>query len=57
MTTTNLTIQMDTHLKNRADNVITDLFYSETNQARLHQAITDIESGKGQQHELIEIAE
>lgn len=32
-----------------------DPFYSETNQAHLRRAIADLEAGKGQFHELIEV--
>ena len=34
---------------------IRDRFYSEVNQAHLRRAIADLEAGKGQVHELIEV--
>lgn len=35
--------------------IAADPFYSETNQAHLRKAIADLEAGKGQVHELIEV--
>lgn len=35
--------------------ICADPFYSEENQQHLKQAITDLEAGKGQLHELIEV--
>ena len=32
-----------------------DPFFSATNQAHLHRAIADLEAGKGEAHELIEV--
>ncbi|MGL4944528.1 MAG: type II toxin-antitoxin system RelB/DinJ family antitoxin [Thermoguttaceae bacterium] len=37
--------------------IVADPFYSATNQERLRQAIAELESGKGQLHELIEVAD
>ena len=42
MATTSITIRMDP-------------FYSEENQRHLNKAIADLEAGKGQIHELIEV--
>lgn len=35
--------------------IAADPFFSETNQAHLRKAIADLEAGKGQIHELIEV--
>lgn len=35
--------------------IAADPFFSETNQAHLRRAIADLEAGKGQIHELIEV--
>ncbi|MEE0681420.1 MAG: type II toxin-antitoxin system RelB/DinJ family antitoxin [Candidatus Gastranaerophilaceae bacterium] len=35
--------------------IAADPFYSEVNQAHLRRAIADLEAGKGQVHELIEV--
>ena len=35
--------------------IAADPFYSEVNQAHLRRAIADLEAGKGQMHELIEV--
>lgn len=59
MATTSITIRMDENLKNRQNKIPfeipADPFYSEENQRHLKKAITDLETGKGKPHDLIEI--
>ena len=59
MATTSITIQIGENLKNSMNKIpfeiSADPFYSEENQRHLKKAITDLETGKGKPHDLIEI--
>ena len=52
---TQVNIRIDDELKNRADVLFLDPFYSEKNMKVLRESIRDADAGKLTEHELIEV--